>query len=178
MARVHKRAEGLGSFRGEHDLGAELFGERSCAPDLPVLGSRRRKLDNGPCPEVNPWGAPAAAVDPLLAAICPATTASSPQLCVHSGLIIPRVARAQTRLPPGGCSGQGLPNTPSWVCRRRLTGRLWNTTSCLTGAPLTHSLTLSRPHVCSGVAGLPAAAAHRDGAARHGAARRQAARAG
>jgi hypothetical protein len=30
----------------------------------------------------------------------------------------------------------GCANTPSWVYRRRLTGRLWITTSCLTAAPL------------------------------------------
>ena len=33
----------------------------------------------------------------------------------------------------------GRANTPSWVYRRRLTGRLWNTASCLTAAPITHS---------------------------------------
>jgi hypothetical protein len=33
----------------------------------------------------------------------------------------------------------GRANTPSWVYRRRLTGRLWNTTSCLTVVPLTHT---------------------------------------
>jgi hypothetical protein len=36
-----------------------------------------------------------------------------------------------------GVSGRA--NTPSWVLRR-LPGRLWNTTSCLTAAPLTHTL--------------------------------------
>jgi hypothetical protein len=41
---------------------------------------------------------------------------------------------------PGGMFGSAeRANTPSWVHRRRLTGRLWNTTSCLTVAPLTHS---------------------------------------
>jgi hypothetical protein len=39
----------------------------------------------------------------------------------------------------GGCSGQRACPHPSWVYRRRLTGRLWNTTSCLTVAPPTHS---------------------------------------
>ena len=32
----------------------------------------------------------------------------------------------------------------SWAYRRRLTGRRWNTASCLTAAPLTHSLRLLR----------------------------------
>jgi hypothetical protein len=32
-----------------------------------------------------------------------------------------------------------LTHTPSWIHRRRLTGRLCNATSCLTVAPLTHS---------------------------------------
>jgi hypothetical protein len=34
-----------------------------------------------------------------------------------------------------------VPTWASWVYRRRPTGRLWNTTSCLTVAPLTHSHT-------------------------------------
>jgi hypothetical protein len=42
---------------------------------------------------------------------------------------------------PGDVRVSGRAHTPSWVYRRRLTGRLWNTTSCLTAAPLTHSLT-------------------------------------
>jgi hypothetical protein len=33
----------------------------------------------------------------------------------------------------------GRANTRSWVYRRRLSGRLWNTTSCLTVASRTHS---------------------------------------
>jgi hypothetical protein len=33
----------------------------------------------------------------------------------------------------------GRANTASWVTGEGLTGRLWNTTSCLTVAPLTHS---------------------------------------
>jgi hypothetical protein len=41
---------------------------------------------------------------------------------------------------PGDVRVSGRAHTRSWVYRRRLTGRLWNTTSCLTAAPLTHSL--------------------------------------
>jgi hypothetical protein len=41
--------------------------------------------------------------------------------------------------PPGvDVRVRGLVDTPSWVYRRRLTGRLWSTASCL-AAPLTHS---------------------------------------
>jgi hypothetical protein len=36
----------------------------------------------------------------------------------------------------GNVRVSGRANTPSWVYRRRLTGRLWNTASCLTAAPL------------------------------------------
>jgi hypothetical protein len=45
-----------------------------------------------------------------------------------------RVGSAEARQARGG----GRSNSPSWVYRRRLTGRLWNTASCLTAAPLTH----------------------------------------
>jgi hypothetical protein len=45
--------------------------------------------------------------------------------------------------PPGGMFGSaGVPHAQRWVYR--LTGRLWNTTSCLTAAPLTHALTHRR----------------------------------
>jgi hypothetical protein len=41
---------------------------------------------------------------------------------------------------PGGVSGQrACPHAQLGIYRRRLTGRLWNTTSCLTVAPLTHA---------------------------------------
>ena len=55
---------------------------------------------------------------------------------------IPSHPRSQTRLPPPGrCSGQrAFAHTPSWVYRRRLTGRLWNTTCWLT-ASSAHPLT-------------------------------------
>jgi hypothetical protein len=43
----------------------------------------------------------------------------------------------------------GRANTASWVYRRRLTGRLWNTASCLTAAPLTREAA----GVCGGGAG-------------------------
>jgi hypothetical protein len=56
-----------------------------------------------------------------------------------------RGARAQHAAQDRAVAGQqlhagqrvsGRANTPSWVYRRRLTGRLWNTASCLTAAPL------------------------------------------
>jgi hypothetical protein len=41
---------------------------------------------------------------------------------------------------PGGMFGSaGVAHTRSWVYQKRLTGRLWNTASCFTAAPLTHS---------------------------------------
>jgi hypothetical protein len=50
---------------------------------------------------------------------------------------VPAPPTLPTRLPPrGDVRVSGLANTPSWVNRRRLTGRLWNTASCST-----HSLT-------------------------------------
>jgi hypothetical protein len=49
-------------------------------------------------------------------------------------------SRADSGIPPAASRQlHSLTHTPSWVYRRRLTGRLWNTTSCLTAAPLTHS---------------------------------------
>jgi hypothetical protein len=45
---------------------------------------------------------------------------------------------------PGDVRVSGRAHTPSWVYRRRLTGRLWNTTSSLTHS--LHSLTPSLPH--------------------------------
>ena len=67
-----------------------------------------------------------------------------------------------TRLPPGGIVRvSGRANAPSWVYRRRLTGRLWNTPSCLTAAPLTHSLTRPAGYTGDGSradAGTPPAA--------------------
>ena len=48
--------------------------------------------------------------------------------------------RATNSAPPnGGCSGQRACPHAHWVYRRRLTGRLRNTTSCLTCSS-THSL--------------------------------------
>jgi hypothetical protein len=49
--------------------------------------------------------------------------------------------------PLGDVRVSGRANTPSWVYWRRLTGRLWNTASCLTAAPLTHSW-LIWSHAC------------------------------
>jgi hypothetical protein len=58
------------------------------------------------------------------------------------------VAFGRPPLPPGSSRMGGVinggPHTPSWVYRGRLTGRLWNTTSCLTVAPLAHSLASTR----------------------------------
>jgi hypothetical protein len=51
-------------------------------------------------------------------------------------------SRADSGIPPAASRQlHSLTHTPSWIHRRRLTGRLWNTTSCLTVAPLTHSHT-------------------------------------
>ena len=76
---------------------------------------------------------------------------SGQQACPHAQLGITETAHG----PPlehhqllHGRSTYSLTHTPSWVYRRRLTGRLWNTTSCFTAAPLTHSLT--RPAGCTG----------------------------
>jgi hypothetical protein len=47
--------------------------------------------------------------------------------------------RRPNRLPHrGDVRVSGRANTRSWVYQRRLTGRLWNTASCFTAAPLTH----------------------------------------
>jgi hypothetical protein len=57
---------------------------------------------------------------------------------------------------------------PSWVYRRRLPGRLWNTASCLTAAPLTHSRP-GEPAAAAAAAEAAAAAVapgQREGAAR------------
>jgi hypothetical protein len=53
--------------------------------------------------------------------------------------LLPAPPTIPTRLPPrGDVRVSGRAHTPSWVYQGRLTGRLWNTTSCLTTAPLTH----------------------------------------
>jgi hypothetical protein len=54
--------------------------------------------------------------------------------------LLPAPPTIPTRLPPrGDVRVSGRAHTPSWVYQGRLTGRLWNTTNCLTTAPLTHS---------------------------------------
>jgi hypothetical protein len=60
----------------------------------------------------------------------------------HAQLGIPETAHGPAldyHQLPHGSSTHALTHTPSWVYRRRLTGRLWNTASCLTASPLTHS---------------------------------------
>jgi hypothetical protein len=53
--------------------------------------------------------------------------------------LLPAPQTIPTRLPPrGDVRVSGRAHTPSWVYQRRLTGRLWNTASCFTAAPLTH----------------------------------------
>ena len=66
---------------------------------------------------------------------------SGQRACPHAQLGIPETSsRADSGIPPAASRPlHSLTHTPSWVYRRRLTGRLWNTTSCLTAAPLTHS---------------------------------------
>jgi hypothetical protein len=76
---------------------------------------------------------------------------SGQRACPHAQLGIPETAHGpplEHHQLPHGSSTHSLTHTLSWVYRRRLTGRLWNTTSCLTAAPLTHSLT--RPAGCTG----------------------------
>jgi hypothetical protein len=59
-------------------------------------------------------------------------------------------SRADSGIPPAASRPlHSLTHTPSWVYRRRLTGRLWNATSCLTAAPLTHARTLRVAASCS-----------------------------
>ena len=59
----------------------------------------------------------------------------SPSLGGGTGAHVPN----SSSLPGEDVRVSGRANTPSWVYRRRLTGRLWNTAICLTAAPLTHS---------------------------------------
>jgi hypothetical protein len=69
-----------------------------------------------------------------------ASTPPSSAEWVGVGAMRRATRRTTTRLTPPGVDVRvrGLVDTPSWVYRRRLTGRLWSTASCL-AAPLTHS---------------------------------------
>jgi hypothetical protein len=66
------------------------------------------------------------------------------------------------RLPPrGDVRVSGRANTRSWVYRRRLTGRLWNTTSCIPHGRCTRSLTRPAGYTGDGSradSGMPPAA--------------------
>jgi hypothetical protein len=68
--------------------------------------------------------------------------------------LLPAPQTIPTRLPPrGDVRVSGRAHARSWVYQRRLTGRLWNTASCFTAAPLT-SHTGGREHGgCRGGAG-------------------------
>jgi hypothetical protein len=66
---------------------------------------------------------------------------STPARSLPFGCARARISRASTKLgspPREGVRVSGCAHTPSWVYRRRLTGRLCYTISCSTAAPRTH----------------------------------------
>jgi hypothetical protein len=67
----------------------------------------------------------------------------SPKLSSHIHAFVWLCFGTNSASPRGDVRVSGRANTPSWEYRIRLTGRLRNTASCLTAAPLSHSVTHS-----------------------------------